>query len=374
MAVLDKLRRGRRVTDESASTNPRPGLGGALAGTVDPGPGRDLPPEPGEKRGVTGALSAGGTGTARVLTRLSSAALIACVACGPAAIAWRVTSPAPAPVSASASGQDTLRVLSRRSVAAEAAVAWTTVWLQSSQQTGAGLQKAYPHLATAVRLPKTASQVSEARVVDAVASAPGVWSVTVSARVTPAGGTAVTRYFQIPVAVDGESGAVRAHPMAQPAVVAGPVASPATESLGYIVAVAAESTVGTAVSAGLDALLTGRGDLTRYTTPGVDLLALTAPYTAVSVVDIRADRRAIGVADNAAPAEGQTLHVAATVMVADGKTRIEDGLSAAYPLTLTARGGRWEITAIDRSLIVTTGSNNPSSPPASPSTTPSPTK
>lgn len=386
MALMEKLRRGQVVETEAPPASPRLGLGGALAGTMDPDPSRDLPEAPRPKRrllrgfgrvpsAVTDTVTDGGTGTARVLTRLTTGLLLVCVASGPAAIAWRVLSPAQQQVSASTSSADTLRVLSRRSVASETAAAWVSTWLTSSQTSAAVVKATYPHLAPAVQLPKSASTVSDVRVVDAIAPAPGVWSVTVSARVTPAGGAAATRYYQVPVSVEGELGSVAAHPMAQPAAVAGPVASPARESSAYVVAVSADSTVGTAVSAGLDAMLTGRGELSRYTTPGSALRPLEVPFSSIALVEIRADRRTAGVIDTAAPPDADTLHVTATVLVADGKTRVEDGQSVTYPLTLTARGGRWEITAIDRALRVNTGSAATQSPSApAPQTTASPTK
>lgn len=93
------------------------------------------------------------------------------------------------------------------------------------------------------------------------------------------------------------------------------------------------------MAAFLSAYLSGQGDITRYLKPGVGISAITpAPYTAVKVVDISADREI-----PSKPAEGAVAKVAANAYAMTG----ENPLAVRYTLTITARAGRWEISALD---------------------------
>lgn len=94
----------------------------------------------------------------------------------------------------------------------------------------------------------------------------------------------------------------------------------------------------------LSAYLAGVGELTRYTTPTSHLSAVTpSPYSSIEVTAIALPRGVT--ADHGAtdPTEGAGLSVQASVSATNRDGAIE---MLTYPLELTARGGRWEVTGL----------------------------
>lgn len=361
-----KLLRGVGTQAPSAQANrPRLGLGGQAAGARrEDVTGAPTPTAPALADGLEDKTSwrlrvgavrrrvlddghpqATWTTGSRLATRVSTVAVLAALAAGPVALGWQVLHPDAAPVEAAGSIDE--RLLSRRSVASEVASQWVTAWLTTPEDRAGQLQAMFPGK---LELPKVASTVGNVRVLDAIASDVGVWSVTVAADVTsPGGKRSARRYFRVPVAVAGEAGQVAGSPMSAPAPVPGPGGT-TYDAGSYSVVVATTAPLGATVSAFLAEGLTG-ADVTRYITPGTDLAQLIAPqaaYASARVVDIRADREAPGASDDQAPPDGAQLHALVQVELHEpGEALDAGGLSATYPLTLTARGGRWEVSAID---------------------------
>ena len=118
------------------------------------------------------------------------------------------------------------------------------------------------------------------------------------------------------------------------------------------------------------ALLAGGGEVDRYLSPGMQLRAVApAPYTQVRLEHLRTDSAELG---QTLPADGTRVQLLATVAVRLGDQPGEWSLS--YPLTVTVRGGRWEVTALDPAPVMATpppSSTAPVWPPRTPS--PSPT-
>lgn len=139
-----------------------------------------------------------------------------------------------------------------------------------------------------------------------------------------------TRYYTVGV-VETDSGLAAA---GLPALVAGPRLGSAAgsraermESLHDLPALA--DTVARFVSA----YLTGEGDLSRYTTPGSDLVPIhPAPFTTVEVADSGSDVSVDGV-----------RHVLAVVEGSDGTGRMQ---TLEYALTVAERDGRWEVVEL----------------------------
>ncbi|MQY40173.1 hypothetical protein SRB17_82040 [Streptomyces sp. RB17] len=146
------------------------------------------------------------------------------------------------------------------------------------------------------------------------------------------------RYYAIPVVADraGASFTVTG----APGVVAGPARAGVPKS-PYRVTVP-EGDLSSAVAEFLGAYLTGAGEVSRYLAPGVKLTAVSpAPYTALSLQQLSAIEEAA--AAEQVPADGTTVRVLAEVEARDAAGR----WPPAYELTLKARSGRWEATALE---------------------------
>lgn len=349
----------------------RPGLGGHLQGRSPVIP--ELGCGPSSRRGATGwsrrtksGPQAGGPRAQPVCSRwsrgtqlatwLGTVLLVAAVSSGPIALGWQVLHP-PAPAVGATSGLDE-RLMARRAVASEVATTFVRRWLTNTAATPQALGDLYPG---ALTFPKTAPVVEQVNVVNAVASAPGVWAVTVGADLTPPGGQPMRRFYLVPIQVAGEGVAVAASPQAPPAPVAGPEKVNAAGG-DYIVSINPSGSLGSSVSAFLQAALTGQGEVTRYLTPGSPVRGLTAgndAYAQVNVREIRAEEDVPGANAAGTPLEGAKVRVQVGYELRDDPAGQGPGLSAASALTLTARGGRWEVSGIDTHLA---GAEQPPAP------------
>jgi hypothetical protein len=77
---------------------------------------------------------------------------------------------------------------------------------------------------------------------------------------------------------------------------------------------------------------------------------------------------ASAITNTTVPSDGATARVQAEVLLRERGAASGEGLSASYPLTLTARGGRWEVTRIDTALQRATDAL-PDAQPGAPSPT-----
>ncbi len=273
--------------------------------------------------------------TASWVTRAVTVALWGCVAMGPLALiaAWAAisSSGSPAPTAAAVAPDRA----EDRAVVGEYAQRVVTTWLTATDDNPDALAAMVvgADLAVLAKVPYVVRDPAVARILEV----DDTWSVTVAATVTDARKVTDRRYFQVPVRLDG--GVVSA--LTLPSPVSPPLAGMA-RSTSYRTQVGADSSAATAVGEFLSAYLAGSGDVSRYLTPGVALTGLTpAPYTGVRLQDVRADA---DIDLESAPSDGQQLRVLVTASV----TSTDDQASSvSYALTLTARAGRWEITAID---------------------------
>lgn len=86
------------------------------------------------------------------------------------------------------------------------------------------------------------------------------------------------------------------------------------------------------------------------------------PYQSVDL------RTVTGLSEEAQPTEGEVAHVLATAIGTDAAKR---PATTQYALTLTARGGRWEVSGIDLAPAITQPTATPTAPtqtPTSPAT------
>jgi hypothetical protein len=181
-----------------------------------------------------------------------------------------------------------------------------------------------------------------------------IWQVTVGVDVQepgPQGNVFVRRYFAVPVvyvpAQPEQPAVLRA--MSLPGPVSAPTAGQGPESI-YQDGLPLTGAVGSSVQAFLSAYLTDQGDVTRLLSPKAVGISAVRPaaYTAVQLRILQADRRDV---DNGQPSDGEHVEVLATAVLTglDTQTR-----SAQFALTLTARGGRWEISQVQATLTSTT--------------------
>ncbi|MBT2439837.1 conjugal transfer protein [Streptomyces sp. ISL-36] len=196
---------------------------------------------------------------------------------------------------------------------------------------------------------------------------PGVWSVTVAARITDtkapakpsdgdrpdgkgdakAAAARAVRYFQVPVATAPTAGGASGYTaLAMPAEVAAPeqIKAPALVYGPMRPALPTDPRT-QAVTEFLTAYLTGAGELDRYLAPGTKLTAIApAPYTGVAVDSLAIEGEKGTEPVTTVPGDGTTLRLLVALR-ATGHDEVR--LPLTYALALKTRGGRWEIASLD---------------------------
>ncbi|UUU37537.1 conjugal transfer protein [Streptomyces sp. NBC_00162] len=240
------------------------------------------------------------------------------------------------------------------------------LWLRADgAQPDSAVAIAVRSLAPGVELPKRprAATVSVAARTVAVRSAvlrEGMWTVVVGAIAdrgeiegapsSPSTGVAgpvlpVVRYFAVSVAGDG-SDKGRFTVVGAPAEVAVPDAAAVAES-EFSVPVPSTGVLATSMGEFVRAYLSGGqgASLERYLSPGVRVSApRAASYARVDVEDVAADAEAALGAT--VPADGAKARVRVRVRVM-GEDRAGVRWPLVYRLEVTARAGRWEVSALE---------------------------
>ncbi|MCX5357229.1 conjugal transfer protein [Streptomyces sp. NBC_00124] len=268
------------------------------------------------------------------LTRLS---VWAVMAAGPVALAVAVASPATVVRAAPATKPATVKTAVPGNPSGYASV-FLTAWLRSRAGDESSAQaRLAQSMAPNVDLPETSAAQPAPESVVAVRSAQQTgqsWSVTLAAQYADGR----LRYFAVPVLTDrtGASFTVSGAPavVASPARIEGPP-SP------YTVTVPTDGDLPSDVGEFLAAYLTGTGEVDRYLAPGVRLSPVSpAPYKTVTVEQLLA-------ADEAAAAESVPTDGTRVGVMVQAEARDSGGRwPLAYELTLTARSGRWEVSAL----------------------------
>lgn len=290
---------------------------------------------------------ANGTSTQRLMTHAARAAVIAALVSGPLGLYLAAGSSAPPQVVSPppVSAVDT----AGQFAASDLAQQFVSAWLTTHRGDEGSLQRFVDVDAGNGTLPAQAlyksadTHIAGVREVSSRADGADTYAVTVSAEVTPAGAdTATRRYFQVPVVVSDKG--VRA--MAMPAAVPAP-STGLTINLDYSNQLSSNAAIVTAAQGFLSAMLTGDGDVTRFTSPGTNLGAITpAPYTSISVTGARTQKSLGDSADT--PADGQRARLLLTIsQQPPGTASSTDALTGTYALTMVARAGRWEVNALD---------------------------
>lgn len=328
-------------------------MGGGDQKVLD-GPGRRWPWLLPRVRGVEGGeprAQATWTGGNALAARATTVLVIGGLLTGPAALVAVASSGARAQAPAEVSApNDVLRT--DAAVASQRAQAWVRAWLSTPRGQEEDLREFW---SGRVQLPAVARQVLATSVADVRELGDRRWSVQVAVvvREPAAEGeleSETTSFFQVPVAVEpaSEDSAPDVHGLVQvlalPAPVAGPQ-GPGAPARGYGDALDGDSPVASVVAPFLQALVTGQGDVTPYLQPGAHVAALATP--AASELRVRSIAPAVrdrAVLEPEAPRDGDGVRVLAQVELVDPAGQ---RLASEYPLTLTARAGRWEVSSLD---------------------------
>lgn len=180
------------------------------------------------------------------------------------------------------------------------------------------------------------------------------WAVTVGVETSP--GPALW-FFETGV-LDTADGAVAAGP---PAVVPSPLPTGAAVPAGRSLETPAPGDpLAATAQAFLDALLAGRGDVSRYLAPGTRMAAVAPAFESIRVLRMASVARTAG---------RSIVRVEAVATTAGAELRL------GYELTLEQRAGRWEVRGLSgaptlRPIAGPSPSASPTtSPPAHPTTT-----
>ncbi|MFE7759349.1 conjugal transfer protein [Streptomyces sp. NPDC057429] len=191
------------------------------------------------------------------------------------------------------------------------------------------------------------------------------WSVVVAAQFTvrddnaEAGSGAQAspgvRYFAVPVSASSSAKGAGAFAVtAAPAQIAGPAVVPAAaKGSRFENQLPADGEVVASLGEFFSAYLAGVGEVGRYLSPGTELAVVAGSgYSAVVVEEVFADTEAAG---GPVPKDGTKVRVQARVDAVVAKT---EKWPLAYELTMTARSGRWEVTALHAGADPTTSSSS----------------
>lgn len=230
------------------------------------------------------------------------------------------------------------------------------LWLRSDDAAPDSQMARMVHtLAPDVALPSHAGAVSAQPVQSVMAVRSerlegGRWSVVVAAQFTvrdedagdaEAGkASRAVKYFAVPmVAKESAGGAGAFLVTAPPARVAGPIVAAGVSPFEN--RLPADSELVASLGEFFGAYLAGVGGVDRYLSPDTELAVVAdAGYTAVRVEEVSADSE---MAAGPVPENGTSVRVQARVTALAAKA---EQWPLAYELTMTARSGRWEVTAL----------------------------
>ncbi|MFF4189081.1 conjugal transfer protein [Streptomyces sp. NPDC001691] len=279
--------------------------------------------------------------------RLGRWGLWAALACGPLAlVAAALPSPAGPTTAALAPSPSTVRTVAVADPSGYAEL-FLAAWLRSTASDGGSAQaRLAQSLAPSVPLPQPAAAPSGLERTVAVRSAQragGRWSVTVAAQFADFS----VRYFAVPVIAEGPVGSFAV--TGAPGQVAGPARARVPES-GYGVSLPVKGVLAATVGEFLRAYLTGLSEVERYLAPGVKVVSLSGTsYTGVQVEQASAMEE--GAAGERVPADGTAVRVRVEVRAQD-----KAGVwPLVYEVALTARAGRWEVSAFATASVADGG-------------------
>lgn len=339
--MLDLKRSVRKNGVDQRAPEQRLGLGGALAGTSSP----NRPLEDGQRRRWpwrrqrVGEAPTGGSewsGSSDLASKAITVAMVLAMVAGPVALVRSLGGEAPPAAQESSSDAsiagDAVEASAR---AGEEGLSSVRDWLASTrerQQVDSAGSPQWPAKPTELTAPRVA-QVQQA------GKGTDQWQVTIAGTL-PDGHEA---YFAVPIEVQGQN----ASAVALPAVVPAPGGMDASRLAYEQQDIPASSLLAGAVGDFLGAYMAGE-DTTRFVSPGSRVPPVKgSSWTSVRIEQV--DASVVGGADATSerPAEGEQAHVRVQYVMNEPQGERADGIPASMSLSLTARGGRWEVTSVD---------------------------
>jgi hypothetical protein len=269
-------------------------------------------------------------------TRALLVLLVIGILAGPFAVLRSYTTSAPAkPATLPDTTSTTADAEARsRTQATGTATILVWAWLSAGQADSDALDAMLEYPPTQLALPRDRPSPPAAVTIVDAAGAGEWWTVTVSARGGQAGAGST---YRVTLRVDEKQAVALTLPAQIPQQAPTPPESDHGDGPDQV-SVSASDPAAAAAGGFVQTLLSGNGDLSRWTSPGA---ALTPIRPAICST---AQPTTTAAADPPEPSDGQSTDVLVTVACRrTGKQPTTTTLQ--YLLTLTARGGRWEVSA-----------------------------
>jgi Conjugative transposon protein TcpC len=283
------------------------------------------------------------TNGSNLKTKAATGALVGALVLSPAGLVVGLA--AASSGSPSTTETETVDTRGEQAAVEEFAARFVTTWLAANADNADELLAGLVEIPDSAEFPAVGLHTADPTVADVTQLDAGVWSVTIAVTTAPANAPeqGVRRFFQVPVVYD----AGRLVAVALPAPIAAPTMAD-TPELGYASDLGSGHPAWRTVAGFMTALLAGKGDITRYLTPGTHVAPVApTPYAALRINQIAVNVD-VGIEPDHVPSDGQQL---AVLVTASGLATATDsaGLSVQYALVLTGRDGRWEVTEVEAS-------------------------
>lgn len=264
---------------------------------------------------------------------------------GPAAIVYTIVKPEAAvgPVQA----EQTPGLSETEQRAGGAGADFVAAWLAATNDDHTEFDRLTALRPTA--FPRTATDARDLRLISVTPAPenPEQLLVLVSASTKLADESWVRSYYSVPMLITE----TQVSPVTLPSQVAVPAPTEKPREARYTTRVVGPVT--DTITGFFEAYLTGAGEIDRLLTPGSSIAEVTpAPFTEIQVGSVQATKDV-----SSEPADGETADLLATISAKSSADEI--GITSTYSLAVTARAGRWEITALNPFPVLSDPSTTP---------------
>lgn len=264
---------------------------------------------------------------------------------GPAAIVYTIVKPEATVGPVQTEQTPGLSEIEQR--AGGAGADFVAAWLAATNDDHAEFDRLTAQRPTA--FPRTATDARDLRLISVspASGSPDQLLVLVSASIKLTDESWVRSYYSVPMLItEGQIS-----PVTLPSQVAVPAPTEKPREARYATRVVGPVT--DTITGFFEAYLTGAGEIDRLLTPGSSIVAvMPAPFTEVQVGSVQATAEI-----SAEPEDGETADLLATISAKNSADEI--GITSTYSLAVTARAGRWEITALNSFPVLSDPSTTP---------------